>query len=330
MRLIIDCDPGNGIGGSDVDDGLAIGMAVRSPDVELEAVTVVAGNVEVDQGVEGALAVLEAAGAGHVPVHRGADRPLMQDPKPWRALLDARRDDPQALKRWADVLPVWSSLAADPTPASQVLVEKVDQNPGEMTVLAIGPLTNLATAMLLDPEWPRKVKQVMWMGGAFNLPTILQELNAAYDPEATHLLLTSEAPMTVVPLDVTLWTYMHLDDVDRLEAASTPLAHYLARTVRPWVTWLAERFGRDGCPLHDPLALAALLDPQVIRTRSLSADIELAGRLTRGRTVAWDVHDDETLQVVLNLPDVRPVQIAQEVDNARFMPLLLDLLARQP
>jgi inosine-uridine nucleoside N-ribohydrolase len=329
VRLIIDADPGNGRAGSDVDDGLAIGMAVRSPDVELEAVTVVAGNVEVDQGVQGALAVLEAAGAGHIPVHRGADRPLMQNPGPWRGLLDARRDDPQAQRRWEHVYPVRSSLSADPTPASQVLVETVDQNPGEITVLAIGPLTNLATAMLLDPDWPKKVKQVMWMGGAFNLPAILQELNAAYDPEATHLLLTSDAPMTVVPLDVTLWTYMHLDDVDTLEAADTPLAHYLARTVRPWVSWLAERFGRDGCPLHDPLALAALLDPHVIRTRALSVDIELAGRLTRGRTVAWDVHDEETLQVVVNLPDVRPVHVAQEVDNERFMPLLLDLLTRQ-
>jgi inosine-uridine nucleoside N-ribohydrolase len=330
VRLIIDADPGNGIAGSDVDDGFAIGMAVRSPDVQLEAVTVVAGNVDVDQGVRGALAVLEAAGAPQVPVHRGADRPLMQDPKPWRALLDARRDDPQAQVRWADVRPVWSSLDADPTPASQVLVERVDAAPGEITVLAIGPLTNLATAMLLDPEWPRKVKQIVWMGGAFNLPAILQELNAAYDPEATHLLLSSQAAMTVVPLDVTLWTYMHLDDVDGLEAAGTPLGHYLARTARPWVSWLAERFGRDGCPLHDPLAMAAVLDPQVIRTRALSADIELSGRLTRGRTVAWDVHDDETLQVVVNLPDVRPVQIAQEVDNARFMPLLMDLLTRQP
>jgi inosine-uridine nucleoside N-ribohydrolase len=224
---------------------------------------------------------------------------------------------------------VGSSLTAAPTPASRVLVDAVDASPGEITVLAIGPLTNLATAILLDPDWPRKVKQVVWMGGAFNLPTILQELNAAYDPEATHLLLTSAAPLTVVPLDVTLWTYMHLDDVDRLEAAGTPLARYLGRTVRPWVSWLAERFGRDGCPLHDPLAMAALLDPQVIRTRPLTADIELAGRLTRGRTVAWDPNDDETLQVVLNLPDARPVHVAHEVDNARFMPLLMDLLTRQ-
>ncbi|MCW2605991.1 MAG: nucleoside hydrolase [Frankiales bacterium] len=326
VRLVIDTDPGNGYPGSDVDDVLAIALALRSPEVELLALTVVAGNVPVERGVRGALEVLQAAGAGHVPVHRGAPRPLVQDPRPWRALLDTRRDDVGAQRLWEGFEPYPTSLVEHPTPAAQALVELVDASPGEVTVLAIGPLTNVATAMLLDPEWAAKVARVVWMGGAFELPDVLQELNAAYDPEATSLVLNSVAPLLVVPLDVTLRTWMRSDDVDRLEAAGTPLTDYLARTVRPWVTWLAERFGRDGCPLHDPLALAALLDPSVVTTRSRAADIELAGRLTRGRTVAWDATNDELLQVVVPLPDARPVDIAYEVDNARFLPLLLDRL----
>lgn len=326
MRLIIDADPGNGIPGSDVDDGLAIALALQSPEIELQAVTVVCGNAPVDLGVRGALELLEAAGAAHIPVHRGADRPLVQDPRPWRALLDSRRDDPAAQRLWQDLPAGATSLLPDPRPAAQVLVDLVDRYPGEVTVLAIGPLTNLATAMLLDPEWDRKVARIVWMGGAFELPDVLQELNAAYDPEATHLVLTSEAPLLVIPLDVTLRTYMHLDEVTRLEQHGSPLNTYLGRTVRPWVTWLGARFDRDGCPLHDPLALAALLDPTVVTTRFRAADIELHGLLTRGRTVAWDATNDELLQVIVPLPDARPVEIAYEVHNERFMPLLLDRL----
>jgi inosine-uridine nucleoside N-ribohydrolase len=328
LRLIIDADPGNGIAGSDVDDALAIALALNSPDVELLAVTVVAGNVPVDQGVQGALELLEAAGAAHIPVHRGADRPLLQDPRPWRRLLDIRRDDPKAQELWGGVLPAATTLSPEPRAASEVLVGLVDAHPGEITVLAIGPLTNVATAMLLDPEWQHKVARIVWMGGAFELPDVLQELNAAYDPEATHLVMTSDAPLLIVPLDVTLRTYMHLDEVATLETAGTPLAQYLGRSVRPWVTWLARRFGREGCPLHDPLAMAALLDPGVIETRSRAADIELAGRLTRGRTVAWDATNDELMQVIVPVPEERPIEIAHSVDNERFMPLLLERLTR--
>jgi inosine-uridine nucleoside N-ribohydrolase len=326
VRLVIDCDPGNGIPGSDVDDGLAIALALASPEVDLLAVTVVAGNVPVERGVQGALEVLEAAGAGHVPVHVGADRPLMQDPRAWRALLDTRRNDPLAQPLWDGLVLEPSTLSPHPVPAAQALVQLVRDAPGEVTVLAIGPLTNVATAMLLDRDFQHQVKRVVWMGGAFELPDLLQELNAAYDPEATHVVLTSAAPMTVVPLDVTLLTHLHLDELDRLDAVGTPLAHYLARTVRPWVTWLAARFDRDGCPLHDPLALAALLDPEVVRLRTRSVDCELTGRLTRGRTVAWDATNDELLQVVVPRHEARPVQVAHAVDNERFMRLLMGRL----
>lgn len=328
MRLIIDTDPGNGIAGADVDDALAIALALRSPEIEVLAVTIVAGNVPVDLGVRGALEVVEAAGATHIPVYRGAARPLVEDPRPWRALLDTRRDDPQAQRRWEHVARPAITRTADPGSAAQVLVDQVDAHPGEITVLAIGPLTNLATAMLIDPSWPDKVARIVWMGGAFELPDVLQELNAAYDPEATHMVMTSSAPMLVVPLDVTLKTRLRLDEVAQLEAAPSPLARYLGAMVRPWVAWLGERFGRDGCPLHDPLALAALLDARVLGTRSRSADIELHGRLTRGRTIAWDSTNDELLQTIVRLPPARPVEIAESVNNELFTPLLLDRLTR--
>ncbi len=326
MRVILDCDPGNGVPGADIDDGLALALALRSPEIELVAVTVVAGNVPVDRGVECALEILDTASAAGIPVHRGAAKPLVQDPSGWRARLDERRHDPVAQELWREVHPVGSQVVAHPTPAAQALVEHVNERPGEVTVVAVGPLTNVATAMLLDPEWAGKVHRLIVMAGAFDLPNVLQELNASYDPEAAHLVLTSNAPLLVVPLDVTMKTFLRLEDVDRLDEAGTPLATYLGRTVRPWVAWLAERFGRPGCALHDPLALAALIDPGVVTARVACADIELHGMLTRGRTVAWDPADEETLQSGLHLPDVRSITIAQDVDNDRFMPLLLGRL----
>lgn len=326
-RIIIDCDPGNGVAGADVDDGLALGLAVRSPEVDLVAVTVVAGNVPLDRGVECALEVLDAAGATDIPVHRGAARPLVADPGPWRARLDERRLDPAAQVIWRDGPPIPSGRTAAPTPAAQALVDYVDADPGGITVVAIGPLTNVAAAMLIDPAWADKVQRLVVMGGAFDLTDQLQELNASYDPEATHLVLTSTAPVLLVPLDVTLRTHMRLGDVDSLERAGTPLADYLGQTVRPWVSWLAERFGRDGCPLHDPLALAALIRPELIEVRTACADIELRGTLTRGRTVSWNPADGEAMAAGLDLPVMRPLQIATGVDNEAFLTFLLKRLA---
>jgi inosine-uridine nucleoside N-ribohydrolase len=329
IRLVIDTDPGQGCPGADIDDALAIGMALRSPEVAVEAITVVTGNVPVDVGVQNTLELLDVAQAPEIAVHRGATRPLVQDPSGWRARLDQRRDDERAQQLWADLARPGSDRRVDPTPAAQALVELADAHPGELTVLAIGPLTNVATAMILDPEWPTKISRLVIMNGAFDLPNVTQELNSAYDPEATHLVYTCAAPLTIVPLDVTSRTFMHLEDVDRLAAAPGPLAPYLAAMVRPWVTWYAERFGRPGCALHDPLAFATLVDPAVISRRSACVDIELHGTLTRGRTVAWDPANPELLSAGLRLPDVRTADIASDVDNDRFMPLLLERLTSE-
>jgi inosine-uridine nucleoside N-ribohydrolase len=329
VRVIIDTDPGSGVPGADIDDALAIALALRSPEVQLDAITVVGGNVPVDQGVQGALAILEAAGVSDVPVHRGAVRPLIQDPMHWQDRLNARRDDPVAQELWTGITPPTGYTGVDQTAAAQALVDRVNERPGEITVVAIGPLTNIATAMLIDPDWDRKVKSLVMMAGAFDLPNVLHELNAAFDPEATHIVMNSEAPILLIPLDVTTRTYMRVADVDRLDQAGTALGTFLGRTTRPWVMWLADSFGLDGCALHDPLALATVLDPTLVQTRTAMVGVELHGTLTRGRMVAWDPGNAMILIAGLQLPmAIRPVSIATDVDNRRFMSLLLERLCR--
>lgn len=328
MRVVIDTDPGNGVSGADIDDSLAISLALRSPEIDLQALTVVGGNVPVELGVDGAFEVLDAAGASDIPVHRGAAQPLVQDPIHWRNRLDVRRDDPVARRLWAHSSPpLHQPERVDPTPAAHALVELVNAYPGEVTVVGIGPLTNIATAMLIDPEWDTKVCRIVLMSGAFDMPNVLHELNAAYDPEATHLVLSSSAPLTLIPLDVTTRTFLRLADLDRLDEHDSELARFLGRRCRPWVTWLAESFGSDGCALHDPLAVATILDPSIVTMRNAAVGVELHGTLTRGRMVAWDPDNAELLEAGLQLPTtVRRVDIATDVDNSRFMPLLLDRL----
>ncbi|MCW2528839.1 MAG: nucleoside hydrolase [Pseudonocardiales bacterium] len=326
MRVIIDADPGNGIPGADIDDALAIGLAVRSPEITVEAITVVGGNVPVEVAADCAFEVLDAAGVTSIPVYQGAARPLVQDPTHWRTRLNLRRADLSAQALWNDVpLPRSQPHRVQETPAAKALVDLVNARPGEITIVGIGPLTNIATAMLIDPGWAAKVARLVLMCGAFDMPNVLHELNAAYDPEATHVVLSSSADLTLIPLDVTTKTFLRLAELDRLDASGTRLGEFLGRTCRPWVSWLAHDFGLDGCALHDPLALATVLDPTLVQTRTASVAVELQGSLTRGRMVAWDPEDGEILQAGLHLPtSLRPAVIATDVDNSRFMPLLLD------
>lgn len=326
MRVVIDCDPGNGVAGSDIDDGLAIALALTSPELDLEAITVVGGNTPVETGVRSALGLLEAASAD-TPVFAGAARPLVEDPRPWRAELDGRAQLPTTQRLWREVEIHPSAREPERAGAAQALVEAVASAPGEVTVVAVGPLTNVAHAILLDPAFARAVSRIVIMGGGFGVPDVLQELNFGYDPEAAHLVLTSGAPVTLVPLDVTLQTFFRLADVEQLDAADNDLARYLGKTVRPWVQWLAETINRDGCPLHDPLAVATLLDDSIVTTRDVCVDVELHGTLTRSRPVTWDPQARLSPSFGLRLPDVRPIRLVTGVDNDAFVRLLLARLA---
>ena len=328
MRVIFDTDPGNGFPATDIDDGLALGLILNSPELTLEAVTIVGGNTPVELGQRSALRMLELA-QSDVPVFCGSRRPILEDQAVWRRELDGRGGVSLAVDLWRDIEPPRPSRRIETEHAADAIVRLVDQSPGELTIIAVGPLTNLAIAMLLDPELPRKVDRIVIMGGNFGVWRHLQELNFNYDPEAARIVLTSGARITLVPLDTTLKTFLTLAQNQQLIRSERPLTQFLGTTSEPWIRWIVSRDGRDGCALHDPLAVAALLDPSLVTVERVRVDVELTGRLTRGRVVSWKP-DDTTLKEGLGLHTLEPVGVATGVDNDRFVGFLLDRLTNGP
>jgi len=325
-RLIIDCDPGNGIRGSDIDDGIAIALALAAKDqLSLEMVTVVAGNTAVDDGYRVARTLLAALGVA-VPVHVGAARGLMESPEPWVSRR-ARLDVP------AEVMAAWDGVPAPddhPVPvgddAAGAIVRAVAAAPGEITLVAVGPLTNVAHALGRRPELAHELAGIVVMGGVFHVPGFLQELNFAMDPEAADVVMGSGAKITLVPLDTTVRTRLLPEVLEGWARMNSPLTDYLTVTARPWMRLTAYRDGRPGCYLHDPLAVAHFLDPKVGSYQEMVVGVELHGSLTRGRAVGWDparVH----LASGLRLPERAPIDVMVDVDNDRLVQLLTDAFA---
>ncbi|MFF2052616.1 nucleoside hydrolase [Leifsonia sp. NPDC058194] len=321
-RLIIDCDPGNGMPAADVDDGLALALAVARADrLSLEAITVVSGNTHRDVGFAVARDFVERLGID-VPVYAGAERALVEPPAPWRDRQDANEHRPDVVEAWRGVARPRPAPTGVPDAVVRI-VELLRSAPGEITIVAIGPLTNVAMALALEPRLPELVRDLVIMGGAFDVPGFLQELNFGIDPEAAHLVLASGAPITLVPLDTTSQTLFTHSDLDRLVDSGGAVAEYVVETTRPWIDYAAAWRKIDGCLLHDPLTVALLLDPGIAEYEERIVDVELLGSLTRGRAVWW-TEENLRLHVGLRVPSGRrPVRVATRVDNALLVELLV-------
>lgn len=303
LPVVIDTDPG-------VDDALALLYALASPELAVEAITVVAGNVRLPLGVRNALLTLEASGAANPPsVYAGRERPLRRDP------LDA------AHVHGADGLGGASegrepSLQAQKEHAVDFLLRTLSERPGEITVVALGPLTNFGAALERDPEILRRARGVVVMGGSLSVGNVTPaaEYNFYADPEAAQAVLKSGCELTVVGLDATRQAVLTRE---RMEQAS--LAPFARRLLEHYVAFFEKHRGMSACYLHDPLAVAAAADPSLIRTTALQADVEAEGRLTRGMLVA-DRREGAP---------PGPVRIAVGTDADRFAELFLGRLAQR-
>ncbi|RCV48664.1 nucleoside hydrolase [Marinitenerispora sediminis] len=309
MQVFVDCDPG-------IDDALALAYLAAQPEVRLVGVGTVYGNNAVDVTTDNALRLLELYGARDVPVAAGAGRPLVQPP--------SLAESVHGRNGLGDVVTPGPQGTAVAESAAELLVRLVRSAPGEIDVLALGPLTNLALALGLEPELPRLVRRLVVMGGAVQVPgnvTPWAEANVSNDPEAAEVVLGAGFDLTLVALDVTMRTLADAAWLDELAAVPGERAAMSARFLDFYTGWYSRALGERACAMHDPLAAAILVDPALVtESAEVPVRVELRGEYTRGLTVAdlrrWSPDSDS-----------RPaVTLATEVNSAEFLKRMLNAL----
>ena len=280
-RIIIDTDPG-------VDDALTFLLALASPEIQLEALTITQGNVTVERGTRNALAVLELLNAGHIPVAQGTSLPMIG---PLLAsdivhgasgLGEAKLPEPKAK-------PV-SQHAID------YLIERFLAEPGEISLFAIGPLTNIALAIRKEPRFANAVKEMVIMGGAIreggNI-TPQAEFNIYTDPHAAHIVFHSGIPITLIPLDVTHKCMLYAEQIKQLNQHETPITRFVTDATATYVKFTKNKTGVAGCVLHDPLTLATILAPELLTFEEHYVDVDISGGVSMGKTFADFYHSTD-------------------------------------
>lgn len=273
--VLLDVDTG-------VDDALAILLALNSPELNLLGCTTVAGNVTVEQTTRNTLAVLEIAGRADIPVARGAARPLTH-----RLTTATYFHGANGLGNVETPEPKASPLAM---PAPQFLCEMAERYAGELVVIAVGPLTNIALALLQDAQFGRKLKKLVIMGGAIRTPgniTPVAEANIYNDPEAAEIVFKSGADITLVGLDVTHKAAVYWSEIRHLQNERKRLSPS-ATLALDMLDFYSHSYGETGgAHLHDPLAVGVVLNPAFVETERMQVDIETQGKFTRGQTVGY-------------------------------------------
>ena len=315
-RVILDTDLAMGTPGSDIDDGFALALAVADPDLTLELVTTVNGNTDVDTATKLTLDLLDRLGAPDVPVARGSSAPLL-------------RGSPRSPEDAEVVLPPGTDPSGRRvTHAARHLVERVMAEPGQLTLVAIGPLTNVALALALEPRLAGAVEEIVVMGGVYlehtNVASMPGEFNFWVDPEAAAMVLASGAPLRLVGLDVTRRVRMSTQDASRLRESGGAFGSFAADCTDGWIDHLTRTVPGDerehgSCALHDPLAVAAVSRPGLLTWREAHVGVETAGELTRGVAVADLLTTDA--------PPTPNCRIAVDVDEDGFREHLLGALA---
>jgi inosine-uridine nucleoside N-ribohydrolase len=277
-RIIIDTDAG-------VDDALAIILALKSPELSVEAITTVAGNAEVEKCTRNCLLILDVLNQGRSPiVAKGAKKPLA------RALVTEPRV--HGKDGLGDITHEYPSFRHRPAErdAEQVILDLVKEYPEQITIVAIGPLTNVARALQKEPRTMKKVKEIIAMGGAFQVAGNqgpVAEFNMYVDPEAAHCVFHSGVPITLLPLDVTQQGVFQRSDVVHLaRKGEYGLGLFIERMTKRYMEYHEETEGFLGGYLHDPLAIAVAVKRELVRYHDLHVEVETQGEITRGMTIA--------------------------------------------
>jgi len=279
QRVIIDSDPG-------IDDAFAILLALNSPELRVEAITVVPGNVDGRQGLENALKIVSLAGRCDVTVAGGAQHPLAQK------LITAQYwHGPNGL---AGVELPASKCKPDTRFGPDLIIELVHKYPHEITLVPVGPLTNIALAVSKDPSIVPLVRDIVIMGGSITGGNVdgAAEANIYNDPEAASIVFNAGWIVTMIGSDVgerTILTRKHLAGLQSLHG---PESEFVAKLADFYLT-RSEKSGYQGAAMYDPLAVATAIDPTLVTLKDMHVDVETKGEFTRGETVANRMGSDE-------------------------------------
>ena len=304
-RVIIDCDPGH-------DDMMAIMLASASEDIDLLGVTTVAGNQTGDKTFENALRILTLINV-EIPVARGSDKPLL------RELVTAPQFHGQSGLEGAE-LPE-SNIQPMDMDAVDFIISMLEESLEKIVLIPTGPLTNIALVLLKNPRIKSKIERIVLMGGGMHDSNVtpVAEFNIYVDPEAAQIVFDSGVPITLVGLDVTNKALMSFDEIESIVNANGVISSKVGPLLKFFANVNKKIFGLNGAPIHDALAVAAVIDPTVIETKFLNVQVETSSDLTRGATVV-DIYG-----VTGKNPNV---DMALKVDTPKFVRFMLDSIKK--
>lgn len=308
-RIIVDADPGQ-------DDAVAILLALASPaELDVVAITTVAGNVPVSLTSHNALMLVELSGRTDVPVFAGSVRPMVKGLVTAEYVHGASGIDGSGLPEPTTQLA--SGHAVD------AIVEIVmSSEPGDITLCPLGPLTNIAQALVREPRIAERIREIVLMGGGFfegGNVTPAAEFNIYVDPHAADIVFRSGIPIVMMPLDVTHKVLTLPERVERFGALGTPAGKCVHGMLDFFERYDIEKYGAAGGPLHDPCVIAYLLEPEIFSGRDVNVRIETSSELTGGMTVVdwWGITGLEPNATVM-----------RDVDDDRFFDLLVERIGR--
>jgi len=315
-KIIFDTDPGT-------DDAMALMLALNSPELDVRAITVVPGNVTAKQGLENALRMVSLANRCDVPVAGGAQHPLFQK------LITA--EFWHGKNGLADIELPPSKCKADEHFGPDLIIQLVHASPHEITLVPVGPLTNIALAISKDPSIVPLVKEVVIMGGSISGGNVnaAAEANIYNDPEAAQIVFQAGWPLTMVGLDVGDKTLLSRKYLDQLNVKHGPVNDFM-HSVAQFLVTLSAKFGSPGTPMYDPLAVGVAIDPTLVKAPALHVDVETRGEFTRGETVANRrgavernlLHGDR--YIIEGVDEVKPnAKVCTDVDADRFLQMFV-------
>lgn len=298
-KIILDCDPGH-------DDAVAIILAGKNPKIDLLGITIVSGNQTLDKTVRNALNVTQHLGID-VPVYGGCSEPMVR-----KKVVAGDIHGESGLDG-----PVFPPLErkAEPEHAVNFIIKTLMESEGDITVVTTGPMTNLAMAMRMEPNIVPKIKQIVLMGGAIANGNVspAAEFNIMADAEAAYICFTSGRPMTMVGLDVTRKVLCYPEIVERMGRIGNRASKLFVDLMGHFCKTQKEVFGWEGGPLHDPVTLAYLIDPSVLKVKPMNVRIDIRSTESYGRTNC-DPFD------YLHLPHT--ADVAMDIDVERFWDII--------